>query len=253
MWAGAAIFCGPGFRLMAKAPKPVNPAVVPEERVAKDFPWWGERHLQKVAEARAAAKAGGVDLLFVGDSITENYEHDGPDPNQVFLPIWNQLFAPHRAMNLGFAGDLTQDVLWRLEHGEVDGLAPKDIVLLIGTNNMKSGGSAEATAEGIEAVVKELHRRMPEARILLIEVLPTSVSAVKSAEDVRVNQMLRRVYGESRYVRTLDLRALFVKDEVTDPTLFYDPYLTPPTAPIHPNSVGQRRMAAAVAAALYGH
>ena len=63
-------------------------------------PWWVERHQAKVAEA----KRGGVDLLFVGDSITQNCEKTGPAPDQVFLPIWEEFFAPHRAMNLGFFG-----------------------------------------------------------------------------------------------------------------------------------------------------
>src|SRR3979490_1909768 len=85
-----------------------NPAVVPAPQTET---WWMARHEVQVQRARR----GGVDLLFIGDSITQNYEKSGPPPDEVFLPIWEEFFAPHRALNLGFSGDQTQNVLWRLQ------------------------------------------------------------------------------------------------------------------------------------------
>jgi lysophospholipase L1-like esterase len=222
-----------------------NPAVTPVPRAG----WWMTRHDAMVERA----KQGGVDLLFVGDSITQNYEKPGPAPDEVFLPSWQEYFSPHHALNLGYSGDTTQNVLWRLQHGEVDGLAPKDIVLLIGTNNTNGTVPESATevAEGVEAVVGELHTRIPAAKITVIEILPSGISAAKSAEDAAINAAVAAKYAPASYVRMLDLTSLFVKDGVLDAAIFYDPRLPAHRAPLHPDTVGQRKMAAAVSASLY--
>ena len=233
------------------APAAGNPAVSP---VPQSDAWWMARHLDRLE----LVKQGGVDLLFVGDSITQNYEKAGPAPDEVFLPTWEEYFAPHHALNLGYSADRTQNVLWRLEHGEVDGLAPKDIVLLIGTNNTDPvlNKSAPETAEqvtaGVEAIVDELHARMPGARVLLIEILPSAVTPEKSEEDSAINRAVRRKYEGSSYVRCLNLSPLFFKDGVLNTALFYDPRLKTPRPPLHPNTQAQRMMAKAVSTALYG-
>ena len=172
--------------------------------------------------------------------------------------IWDEYFAPHHAFNLGYSGDQTQHVLWRLQHGEVDGLAPKNVVLLIGTNNTDDHpvGSRTQTAEevtgGVAAVVEELQLRLPGAKILLIEVLPSAVSPEKSAKDEAVNRALRGLFEGNSSVRCLDLSSLFLRDGSVDTALYYDPRLTTPRKPLHPDTVGQRMMAKAVAKALYG-
>ena len=233
-----------------------NPAVIP---LPQGDAWWTVRHEDRVQRA----KEGGVDLLFVGDSITQNYEKTGPAPDQVFLPIWEEFFSPHRPLNLGFAGDQTQNALWRLQHGEVDGLSPANIVLLLGTNNtvpnpaVAGPQTPEEVSAGLMAVVDELHRRMPMAKILLIEILPSGVSAQKTAKDAAVNATVCEHYAESGYLRCLNLTSLFVKDGVLDTTLFYDPGLNhpglrAPYPPVHPNAQGQRMMAEAVSRALFG-
>jgi lysophospholipase L1-like esterase len=224
---------------------------------------WYNHHLKNVAEA----KAGPYDLVFVGDSITDNFHKKGPAPDQVFKPTWDELFAPHGALNLGVSGDSTQHVLWRLENGEVDGLAPSNIVLMIGTNNTwhDAPASAEQVAAGIEAVVASLHTHMPKAKILVLGILPTTVGAPKTEKDEAINKMVSKYYAHSDFVRTLDLKALFLSaDGSVDQSLFYDmpgPCTGPncdPNAPppprrvVHPNTVGQRKWAEAVAAALYG-
>ncbi len=222
-----------------------NVAVTPAARVDA---WWVARHEAKVSEA----KAGGVDLLFVGDSITQNYEKTGPAPDEVFAPAWSKYFAPHRAMNLGFSGDRTEHVLWRLQHGEVDGIAPKDVVLLIGTNNTAVRQTAEQVMAGTIAVVEELHRRLPGARVLVLGILPSGISEEKSAADKAVNQAVALHYTGSVYVRCLDLTDLFLRNGELDRTLFYDVRLSPSRGPLHPDAEAQTRMAERVAAALYG-
>jgi len=224
---------------------------------------WMAHHERNLAELKSG---GPYDLLFVGDSITDNYHKPGPPPDQVFKPIWNKYFAPHGALNLGVSGDSTQHVLWRLDHGEVDGLAPSNIVLLIGTNNTWHDAKATASdvAGGIEAVVDSLHTHMPKAKILVLGILPTTVSPEKSAKDDEINRIIAAFYAKSGFVRTLDLKPLFLNaDGTVDQSLFYDmpaPCKGPncdPNAPppprkvVHPNTAGQTKMAEAVSKALY--
>src|ERR1700733_14142267 len=106
-----------------------NPAVVPSDRLSE--PWWAARHK---AVLEAARQHPDTQLLLIGDSITNNYDKaDLPDEN--FQPPWKKFYEPRKALNLGFSGDTTAHLLWRLDHGEVDGIHPKVAVLLIGTNN----------------------------------------------------------------------------------------------------------------------
>lgn len=96
-------------------------AVTPVPRAKPD--WWMPRHqavLDRVSQ-------GNVDLLMIGDSITHGWENSGK-------AVWDQYYAPRNAANLGFGGDRTEHVLWRLQNGEVDNIDPKLAVLMIGTN-----------------------------------------------------------------------------------------------------------------------
>ncbi|HEV8692009.1 MAG TPA: putative glycoside hydrolase, partial [Ideonella sp.] len=91
--------------------------------------WWMPRHEAKLAEKRQLLAAGTPpEVVFIGDSITEHWESAGRE-------VWQRHYAKYHALNLGFGGDRTENLLWRLQHGEIDGLAPKVTVLMIGTNN----------------------------------------------------------------------------------------------------------------------
>jgi beta-glucosidase len=137
---------------------------LPEARTSTTgkFAWWPARHAAKVAEARS----GGIDLLFLGDSITQGWENAGKD-------LWQRHFSPLRAANYGFGGDSTQHVLWRSQNGELDGITPKAVVLLVGTNNVRhSDASPGEITDGIRAILDTLIQRCPETRILLLGILP---------------------------------------------------------------------------------
>jgi beta-glucosidase len=107
-------------------------------------------------------------ILFLGDSLTEGWFVTGMD-------VWKREYRPMNAGNFGLSADRTETMLWRLAHGELEGLSPKLVVLMIGTNNLKSGPirhSPAQTAEGVEAVVDLIQRKLPETKILLLGILP---------------------------------------------------------------------------------
>ncbi len=225
---------------LASAQTPLNPAVVPADRLNES--WWADRH-KAVLEAIHAHPD--TQLLLIGDSITNNYDKANP-PDENFQPTWNEFYAPRKALNLGFSGDTTSHVLWRLDHGEVAGLHPKAAVVLIGTNNTGHGQSAEQTEVGIDAVVAKLEELLPQTHILLLGILPSGVSDDKTDRDRAVNQYLAACYSEDPLVSYLDIRSIFYKNGSLNTQIFYDPRLPQPRKPLHPDTTGQRRMAEAI-------
>ncbi len=125
--------------------------------------WWLPRHLQKLEEVKTKKNA---QVVFIGDSITQGWEKEG-------FNVWNHNYAKYNAVALGFGGDRTENVLWRLQHGEVDGLNPKVAVLMFGTNNTgHRQEKPEFTAAGIKRNIDELQQRLPNTKILLLAVFP---------------------------------------------------------------------------------
>ena len=224
----------------AQASATQDPAIVPTGRLAEG--WWAARHKHILAQVAAQPDA---QLLLIGDSITNNYDKADP-PNQNFQPIWDAYYVPRKALNLGFSGDTTANVLWRLDHGEVAGLHPKLVILLIGTNNTALGQTARQTEEGIDAVIKDLERRLPQTKILLMGLLPTALPSREVNFDV--NDYLGGHYagGEDPLVSYIDVSVVFYTFGQLDTSLFYDPTLSPPGPALHPNTAGQRLMASAI-------
>jgi beta-glucosidase len=158
------VFCLAAVNFVFAAQNPcdvklgANSAVTPVNRTTPD--WWMPRH-QAVLER---IKQGNVDILMIGDSITHGWERSGK-------PVWDKYYANRNAVNMGFSGDKTEHVLWRLEHGEVNNINPKLAVLMIGTNN--SGvNSAEEIADGVKAIVCQLRTRLPNTKILALAIFP---------------------------------------------------------------------------------
>lgn len=218
-----------------------NPAVDP---VPRTLAWWMERHEQKLGRVHQ----GNCHLLFIGDSITQNYEKIGPAPDELFNPTWEFFYGARQTINLGFSGDETEHVLWRLDHGEVDGIRPKVTVLLIGTNNTNNhrDWTAVQTLAGIEAVVDDLHKRLPKTKVLIIGILPTDLGKDKSDKDSEINASLGHDYAHSKFVTVLDISQSFYKNGRLDTTLFYDTRFSPPHGALHPDTHGQGKLAAAI-------
>ncbi len=231
-----------------RAPRPPL-AAVPISRMT--LRWWRERHEAKLAEARR----GPVELVFLGDSITQNWEKSGPPAWQDFRPVWEHFYGDRHALNLGFIGDATSHLLWRMENGELDVLSPKAAVILIGANNMGLVHWAVAdNVVGIGAVVDEARRRLPRTRILLLGVLPSERSDWVTQSTVAINRALAARYGNSTVpgVTYLDVGGIFLRDGRLDRSLFLDPLLTPPDPPLHPTAPGMARLAAAIEPTLAG-
>jgi len=131
----------------------------------KEYPWMSTARWNQMHEANVKrVKEGNVDLLFVGDSITEGWGNNA---------VWQKNYMPLNAVNLGIGGDTTENVLWRLENGEADGITPRVAVLLIGTNNFGLEGHApDAVAKGVAAVVQSLRKKLPTTKILLLAIFP---------------------------------------------------------------------------------
>ena len=150
----AAVISALKIASVASNPTHINSAAVPSNRGTESY------HQALNAEA----KKGNIDLLFIGDSITQAWKSEGRGP-------WDERFAPLKAANFGLGGDKIEHVLWRLQNGNLDGIKPKVVVLLIGTNNV-GRISSEDIAWGISAVVREINARLPESKVLLMGLFP---------------------------------------------------------------------------------
>ena len=218
-------------------------AAVPIDRMQTR--WWRERHAAKLREKQS----GPVNLVFLGDSITQNYEISGAPALADFHPVWQRFYGDRHALNLGFKGDATSHLLWRMTHGEIDGIAPKAAVILIGANNL--GRAHWPTADnvaGIAAVVATARKKLPTTNILLLGILPSVRSAWASQTTAEVNAALATRYaaGREAMVTYRDVGPVLERDGRADPDLFYDPKLVPPEPALHPTPEGMARMAKAI-------
>jgi len=186
------------------------------------------------------AKAGPVGLLFLGDSITAGWTKKAPD-------IWEKYFGAHQPANFGIGSDNTMGVLWRIEHGELDHIKPKVLVLLLGTNNTNMHTAPQISA-GLGAVVRRIRAKLPETRILLLAILPRGPrpdpgdvpdDSGRRMEIIHaVNADLAKL-ADGRHVRFLDVGSLFldangrIRDDLMPDRL-------------HPNPAGYEVWAAAM-------
>jgi lysophospholipase L1-like esterase len=195
---------------------------------------WVKRHEAIIA----LGKARQPELLLIGDSITHFWGGEPADARLRGAEVWDKYFGARKALNLGYGWDRTENVLWRLRHGEIDGLAPKAVVLMIGTNNAMIN-TAEEIAAGIEAICIELHMRLPGAKILLLGIFPRGVKPdAARAKTIAVNELIATLDGKHA-VTYLNVGHVFLGQDGTIAPEIMNDYL-------HPTAAGYEKWAAAM-------
>jgi beta-glucosidase len=177
-------------------------ATNPADRIGED--WWKQRHAEKIA----LAKEGGWELAFIGDSITHGWEGQGKE-------VWAKFYGDRKAINLGYSGDRTEHVLWRLDQGELDGYEPKVAVIMIGTNNTGHRmDAAEVIASGIRRIVQRIQEKSPTTKVLLLGIFPRAAAATdpQRENNDRVNSMIARLADE-KTVFFLNINDAFLTDD----------------------------------------
>ena len=144
---------------------------------------WLDTHAKLVEYVKA--NPGPCDVLLVGDSITQQW--GSPLDKGVLNEAWQKHFAAYRTINIGIGGDKTQNVLWRLDHGGVDGLQPKVVIVMIGNNNMffTPETGIEPVAKGVQTVVANLREKLPQAVVIVVKILPCHAPGVRFYEDIK--------------------------------------------------------------------
>jgi len=191
-------------------------------------PGWMERHESMNTKARQ----GKIDLIYIGDSIVQRYEGVGKH-------VWDHYYASRNALNLGISGDRTQHVIWRLDHGNIEGINPKLAIVMIGQNN---GGhnTASEIAEGVTEVVKIIRTKLPKTKILLLGIFqrrekPTPERAVLA----EANNIISKLANYS--ISYMDINSVYVQPDGTIPASLMPDYE-------HPSELGFKRWAEAIEA-----
>ena len=229
-------------------PGPKNSALVPltQNRDWKSYDWV-TRHDEILALNRPGAMR--ADVVFLGDSITHFWSGEPKAKRVAGKESWEKWIARHHPINLGYGWDRTENVLWRLRHGEIAGLKPKAFVVLIGTNNLSGFNPPAETAEGVAEVCRELRRQAPQAKILLLAILPRQAKPdatrqrVTDTNKLLQAQMLLKSQGPQIADAYLDLTDKLVEADGSILKETMNDYL-------HPTNKGYEVMGAAIDAQL---
>ena len=191
--------------------------------------WWMPRH----EAVRERLKQGHAGMLFIGNSITHGWESTG-------RKIWEQYYARRDAINMGFGGDWTQHVLWRLDHSDLEAVSPKLAVVMIGTNNSNGDDcTAGEIADGVIAVCQRLRARLPKMKILLLAIFPREPGPCAQREKIAEANRLAARIADGRTIFFADYSTLFL-----DPDGSVKKSLMPDF--LHPNPEGYRLWAEAM-------
>jgi lysophospholipase L1-like esterase len=209
--------------LVVQVPR-ANSAVAPVQTMVRTT----ERHNGFVE----TAKAGGFDILFEGDSITDFWQTAGAEAQKKY-------FGDVNVANFAVSGDTTQGVLWGLQNGEGQGHKPKAVMLMIGTNNASQGNTGPEIAEGVGAIVLELRKNFPDARIMLLAIFPRGANAKDSnrIKNEEANKLIARLH-DGKYVFFTNINDKFMNPDGSLIGFGVDN--------LHPNAQGYQIWASAV-------
>jgi beta-glucosidase len=209
----------------------LTPAPLQEEWAIE---WWMPRHEAKLTEEGRKT----ADLLFIGDSITHGWETTGK-------PVADTYFSDFSIYNIGFSGDRTENVLWRFNNGEIDGINPELAVVMIGTNNTgHRQDSSECTARGIEIILDELNEKLPETEVLLLAVFPRGETPDDELRQIN-NEINQRItsFADGEQVHFMNINSVFLDKDGTLPEGIMPDHL-------HPNEQGYELWAEAMLPAI---
>lgn len=184
------------------------PPVLPAGTNPATYPLPRDEWFQRVQSNFDKTQGKQYDLLFDGDSITDGWQGAGKN-------VWAQRYGALNAVDFGIGGDRTQHVLWRLSKGQVDGMNPKLIVLMIGTNNM-GANTGEQIAAGVKAIVDEYLKRCPDSHILLLAIFPRSGLPTDPVRRMVADANAKiAAFEPNQRVTFLDIGAKFLTPEGT--------------------------------------
>jgi lysophospholipase L1-like esterase len=214
--------------------RPVRrPATRPAPKETADQPWikggdgqtigFINRHEGFLKDLKAMN--GKVGILFVGDSITDGWRGSGK-------AVFEKTYGSMDPYNIGIGGDRTEHVIWRLQHGEIEGISPKVAVLMIGTNNL-GPNTNEEIIKGITKVVKILNTKLPDTKLLLLAIFPRAEKPddVLRTRITAINEEIAKLDDGGQHVKYLDIGKKFLEEDGT---------LTKQIMPdfLHPNAKG---------------
>jgi lysophospholipase L1-like esterase len=202
-----------------------NTAIEPVSK-AGNATWMARHHAMNTR-----AQQGHVDLIYVGDSIVEYYEQQGKD-------TWDRYYAPRQALNLGISGDRTQHVLWRLDHGNIDGIVPKLAIVMIGQNN---GGhnTAEEIGAGVTAIVQKIRAKLPTTKILLLAIFPRRAKPTAERAVLAQASRIAATLADNHTIFSLDINQIFLRTDGSIPAELMPDFE-------HPSAEGYRLWAEAI-------
>jgi len=204
---------------------PVHQATTPVIRLQKQC-------VKMHEDINKLASKGGIDLVFIGDSIVEFWGNRGKQ-------VWAKYYAPRRGANFGINGDCTEHIAWRVDNGNFDNISPKLVIVLAGTNNTRFN-TAEQISDGVTLIVQKLRKKVPNAKILVMAIFPQGkrLDDYRRVKSVSANKTLKGI-ADGRMVHYIDIGHVFLKKDGTiDPKLL-DDY-------VHPTPEGYRLWAEAI-------
>jgi len=183
----------------AAATERSNTAIIPVSRDARSLP------RQNLVLQRAKDNPGPCDVVFIGDSITQGWEGGGKN-------VWEKYYGKRKCLNFGVGGDRTQHVLWRFEHGQLDGLKPKAAALMIGTNNSNKDDNSEADIlEGVATIVKQIRTRLPDTKLIVLGIFPRGKTfSTQRGKILQVNQAVEKL-ADNKMVFYMDIGSQLIE------------------------------------------
>ena len=201
-----------------------NTAIVP-------VPGEGDNWTRRNDAVNARVKEGNVDLIYIGDSIVQHWDAQGK-------AVWDHYYAKRNAVSMGISGDRTEHVLWRLTHGNIDGIAPKLAIVMIGQNNGPFNTGEEIGA-GVTAIVQTLREKLPTTKILLLAIFPRREKPTEERPILAKANEIASKLADNTNIFYMDVNHLFLRPDGSIPATLMPDFE-------HPNEEGHRIWAEAI-------